>query len=78
MNFNYMTELSATILELIYENNKDSVILLLKIINQSMENINKLIEKNTWNFTISPGNGQFYYCRHVYFHCYGIFVNTLD
>ena len=25
MKFNYMTELSATILELIYENNKDSV-----------------------------------------------------
>ena len=25
IKFNYMTELSATILELIYENNKDSV-----------------------------------------------------
>ena len=33
-----------------------------------MENINKIIEKNTVNFTRSPGDGQFYYCRHVYFH----------
>ena len=43
MKFNNMTELSATILDLIYENNKDSV----TQNNQPMENINKLIEKNT-------------------------------
>ena len=24
-----------------------------------MENINKIIEKNTWNFTRSPGGGYF-------------------
>ena len=30
------------------------------------------------SITRSPGDGQFYYCRHVYFHCYCIFVNTLD
>ena len=53
-------------------------ILLLKIIDQSMENINKLTEKNTWNFTKSPGDGHFYYCQNVYLHCYGIFVNILD
>ena len=53
-------------------------ILLVKIVNQSMENINKLIEKDTWNFTRSPGDRHFCYCRHVYFHCYCIFVNTLD
>ena len=32
----------------------------------------------TCNFTRSPDDGHFYYCRHVYFHYYGIFVNTLD
>ena len=54
------------------------MILLLKIIKPSMENINKPIDKNTWNFTRSPGDGHFYYCRHVYFYCYGIFVSTLN
>ena len=53
-------------------------ILLLNIVNQSMENIKKIIENNTGNFTISPDDGHFYYCRHVYLYCYGIFVNTLD
>ena len=44
-----------------------------------MENINNLIENNTSNFTRrSSGDEHFYYCRHVYFHCYCIFVNTLD
>ena len=41
-----------------------------------MENINKIIEKNTWNFTRSPGDGHFCYCRHVYFHCYCIYEHA--
>ena len=57
---------------------KITSILLPKIANQSMENIYKLIEKNTWNSTISPVDRHFYYCWHVYFHCYSIFVNTPD
>ena len=52
--------------------------MLLIIVNKSMENINNIIEKSTWNFTRSPGHGHFCYCRHVYFPCYCIFVNTLD
>ena len=43
-----------------------------------MENINKILEKKTWNLTRSPGDGHFCYCRHVYFHYYCISVNTLD
>ena len=58
-------------LDLMYENKR---ILLLKIVNQSMENINKLIEKNTWNFTRSPGDRHFLLLLlNVYFHWYGIF-----
>ena len=50
-----MTELSATILELIYENNKDSV-------TQNSKPVYGIIDKNTWNFTRSPGDGHFNYC----------------
>ena len=32
-------------------------ILLPKIVNQPMENIDKILENNTWNFTRSPGAG---------------------
>ena len=52
--------------------------MLLKIVNQSMDNINQLIENNTWNCTIYFGDGNICYCRHAYFHCYCIFMNTLD
>ena len=41
-------------------------------------NVCCVIENNTWNFTRSTGDGHFHYCRHVYFHCHGMFVNTLD
>ena len=56
-----MTELSATILELIYENNINSV-------NKNSKPVyeeHKIIEKNTWNFV------------DMYIHCYCFTVNTL-
>ena len=31
--------------------------LLLKIVNSSMENINKILDKNNWNLTRSPDDG---------------------
>ena len=59
-----MTELFVTIIELIYDNNKDYVTQNSK---QVYGEHQQIIENNTWNFTRSPGDGQF--CRHVYFHC---------
>ena len=53
-DINDMTELSTTFLELIFESDR---ILLLKIVNLYMENINKILEKNNWNITRSLGDG---------------------
>ena len=41
MKFNYMTELSASILELIYENNKDSV-------TQNNQPVNEEHQQTNW------------------------------
>ena len=48
-----MTKLSATILEQIFKSDKIIRILLLKVVNSSMENINKILENNNWNLTRS-------------------------
>ena len=66
-------ELSATILELIYENNKDSV-------TQNNQPVNGEHQQTNWKEHLKFYNRWtlIFYCRHVYFHSYGIFVNTLD
>ena len=71
-----MTELSATIVELIYENNKDSVI-------QNSKPVYEEHQQYKLKITLEilqdpPGDVHFCYCRHVYFHCFCIFVNTHD
>ena len=71
MKFNYMAELSATIRELIYENNKDTVI-------QNNQPVDGEHQQPNWKEHLEFCKISSYYCRHVYFHCYGSFVNTLD
>ena len=68
-----MTEVSATILELNFL--KVIRILLLKIVNQSIKNINNIFENNNWNLTRSLGG------RHCprysvvgYTHIFSIFI----